>query len=33
MKEFFSFDNFAFTFTIGLIAFSWLLFLSVVFFG
>ena len=33
MKEMFSFDNFAFTFTIALIAFSWLSFLSVIFFG
>lgn len=33
MKEFFNFDNFAFTFTIGLIIFSWLAFLSVIFFG
>jgi len=33
MKEFFSFDNFAFTFIIGLILFSWLSFLSVIFFG
>ncbi len=33
MKEFFSFDNFAFTFTIGLIVFSWVMFLSVIFFG
>ena len=33
MKEFFNFDNFAFTFTIGLIVFSWLSFLSVIFFG
>ena len=33
MKEFFSFDNFAFTFIIGLIVFSWLSFLSVIFFG
>ena len=33
MKEFFNFDNFAFTFIIALIAFSWLSFLSVIFFG
>jgi hypothetical protein len=33
MKELFNFDNFAFTFVIGLIIFSWLMFLSVVFFG
>jgi len=33
MKELFSFDNFAFTFIIGLIVFSWLSFLSVIFFG
>jgi hypothetical protein len=33
MKEMFNFDNFAFTFTIGLIIFSWLSFLSVIFFG
>lgn len=33
MKSLFSFDNFALTFTVGLIIFSWLSFLSVVFFG
>lgn len=33
MKDLFNFDNFAFTFIVGLIVFSWLIFLSVVFFG
>lgn len=33
MKDLFNFDNFAFTFIIALIAFSWLSFLSVIFFG
>ncbi len=30
MKEYFSFQNFAFTFVIGLIVWSWISFLSVV---
>lgn len=31
MAQFFNFQNFALTFIIGLIAFSWLSFLSVIF--
>ncbi len=31
--QLFNFQNFALTFTVGLIVFSWLSFLSVVFFG
>ncbi len=33
MLKLFNFDNFALTFTIGLIIFSWLSLLSVIFFG
>lgn len=33
MKQLFTFDNFPMTFTIALIAMSWLSFLSVVIFG
>jgi len=33
MLKLFNFDNFALTFVIGLIIFSWLSFLSVVFLG
>jgi len=33
MAQWFNFDNFALTFIVGLIAFSWLSFLSVIFFG
>jgi len=33
MKEYFTFESFPFTFIVGLIVFSWLSLLSVIFFG